>query len=177
MELTYVSQANLGTDIRKKKALFETAFPPEERPPFWLMLEWNRPSFYGVYLEGEFIGLADMIQYEDLAYLFFLAIKKKWRNKGIGTQILRDFKNKFPDKRLFLLADEVGEEYPDNEVRIRRIGFYERNGFHYQGTKVKEMGVTYQMMVCGDPVSKEDFYHVMESLIGPDFMKKYYADL
>ncbi|MCR5348665.1 MAG: GNAT family N-acetyltransferase [Bacilli bacterium] len=178
MELEYRVLDEHSPGLDEVCFLFETAFPPEERPPFDLAISWKNSSFNGIYHDGEFVALADLVEYQDYLYVFFLAVKEEKRNQGIGAQILSDLKKKYADKTLFLLADEVGEEYEDNPLRLRRVYFYERNGFHHNGIHIKEFEVMYQMQVCGTKeVDKRVFLSTMERLIGPEMMKKLYSDV
>lgn len=175
--LRYVLVDDQGSDIALTRTLFESAFPEDERPSFDLMMAWDHSGFYGVYQGEEFVGLADVLEHKDIVYLFFLAVEEKKRNQGIGQQILTDLKQRYAGKRLFLLCEELGEQYPDLPLRKRRAGFYERNGFHDNGIRVREYGVIYQMMVYAGPISVEDFVSVMASLIGEDAAKEFYKDV
>ena len=177
MRLRYVRLHGRSAELPKVKRLFESAFPPEERPPFEMMLTWEKNLFFAVYDAERFVALVDLIHYQDLVYVFFLAVEDSFRGKGYGTKILQDLLNEYPSERLYLLADEVGPSYADNEVRKRRIRFYDERGFHYQGIKVRELGVWYQMMVARGEVSKEEFVATMTYLIGEEMAAKYYADV
>lgn len=178
MPFKYVPLNQLGKDLILNKDLFESAFPEEERPPFETVLTWNRDTFYGVYDEDKHIGLAYLIEFEEFAYLFFFAVEPSYRNKGIGTKILSELKAKYAGKRMFLLADEPGEQYKDQALRLRRLGFYARNGFVDTELVITEFGVRYHLLSLGGaPISKCDFLRVMESLIGETMVKTYYGDI
>ena len=178
MRFDYVPLKELGKDLVLNKELFESSFPEEERPPFETVMRWNRDTFYGVYDGDTHIGLAYLIEFEDFAYLFFLAVEPAYRNQGIGTKILSDIKEKYPGKRIFLLADEPGEQYVDQALRLRRLGFYARNGFVDTELVITEFKVRYHLLsLNGAPVSKCDFLRVMESLIGEAMIKTYYGDI
>ena len=175
MLLDYVPIDQQGQDIQKTKVLFETAFPEEERPPFSMMLDWNHDTFYGVYRDGTFVALVDLICHQDLVYVFFLAIEEENRGQGIGSQILSDLKTKYSNRRLFLLAEETDPKYPDNETRKKRLGFYAKNGFFPTGDKVLEFGVVYELLTCGGKVTKAEFVATMASLIGEANARRFYA--
>ena len=176
MELEYRLLSLTSSGLEEPKHLFETAFPPEERPPFDVTLGFERSLFYGVYRDGKFVALVDLVPYGDLLYIFFLAVQDERRNQGIGSTILHDVKKRYRGKRLFLLADDPEPNYPDYSLRMRRIAFYERNGFHLSGTHVKEMGVMYRILSAGDPVSKKEFLETMRYLIGEERFRLYYGD-
>lgn len=177
MNLRFVPVDAQKGDIVKTKNLFENAFPEDERPPFEMMMAWNHDTFYGVYDGGEYVGLVDLIEHEDLLYVFFLAILPEKRNQGFGTAILAKIRDDYPLRRIFLLADEATPRYPDYPLRLRRLGFYARNGFKDIGISVNEFGVTYRLLCLREPVSKEEFVRVMASLIGEENTRKYYANV
>ena len=176
MDLTYSETTLDSSFCLEAKELFETAFPPEERPPFELAISWKNSSFQGVFLENKYVALADVVVYEDLVYLFFLAVKKEYRGQGIGHQILSDLEKRFPSKRLFLLADECDPKYEDYEIRKKRMAFYASSGFKDSGLIIRELGVDYSLLYRNNPVSKQEFAKVMHHLIGDEMMKRYYPD-
>ena len=160
------------------RSTFETSFPEDERPPYEMTLSWEKNYFYGVYQEEEFLALADVVEYQDLVYLFFLAVKENYRGQGIGTKILDDLKQRYPDKRLFLLAEEAEESYPDYASRLKRQAFYHRNGFDPIGVKILEFGVMYDLLTLNQAqVSQQDFLSVMVHLIGEEMGRRYYGHL
>ena len=175
MLLRYVPLDEQGEDVAKSQALFESAFPEDERPPFSMILDWDHSTFFGVYRQDEYVGLVDLIRYQDMVYVFFLAISESFRNQGIGSQILSDLKKKYRGRRLFLLAEETGPRYSDNVLRERRLGFYARNGFLPTGDTVLEFGVRYLLLCSNKRVSKNEFVATMASLIGDEYAKRIYA--
>lgn len=174
MQLRFVNVDDQGPDIQKTQYLFETAFPEEERPPFSMMMEWDHRDFYGIYREDGFVGLVSMVRLQDLLYVFFLAIDEGHRNEGIGSAVLAKILSENEGKRVFLLAEETDGHYPDMALRLRRQGFYHRNGFQNNGVKILEFGVMYDMLVHGGDVSRAEFVDVMRSLIGEENARRFY---
>ena len=175
MELTYVPLDEQGEDKKKSRHLFETAFLPEERPPFSRIRQWDHTDFKGIYRDGEFVGFRYALEKEDLTYLFFFAIEERFRNQGIGTQVLRDLVENSGGARIFLLADEPGEDYPDNAMRLRRLAFYERNGFKPNGMLVHEFGVRYWMLTKdGVTITAEEYLDMMVDLMGRKRVDRHY---
>ena len=176
MKLDYVHQTSIDEKAEDSRFTYEDSFPPSERPPFDMLLGLNNTYFCGVYDQGEYVGLIDTIEYKDMAYLFFLAIKKENRDKGYGTQILSDLKQRFAGKRLFLLAEEDGPQYEDNAERTRRLSFYSKNGFIPEGIKVVELGVTYEILSYNCSVGERDFFDLMSTVVGEERMSLFYKD-
>ena len=148
--------------IKKEiKSLYISAFPSEERPPvfyFFLMAEKPNVELYAFYDNNKFIGFTNLLYYEDICYIFFLAIAKKERNKGYGTQILNLIKEMNPNKVLIICFEEVDPKYIDFEIRKRRENFYLRNGFKPNDLKTCEYGVRYDTVYYGKHKIKFDDY-------------------
>lgn len=154
------------------KHLYEHAFPSEERPPFSMLLSFDKNKLYGVEDMGKMVGLVSIIECDDLVYIFFLAIKKSMRQKGYGSRILYDVLDEYEGKRIFLLAENPDIECSNKEERNNRIRFYEHNGLYQTETKICEYGVDYIALSNARDISKGDFLKVMEHLLG-DFYKIY----
>ena len=152
--------------LSKLKYLFESAFPPEERPPFSWFVKMDKNQLFGVEDNNEFIGLISIVEYQDLVYLFFLAVKKRYRGKGYGSQILKDLLHKYANKRVFLLAEDPSIPSINQSERDNRIRFYEHNGFKLTETRIVEYGVEYVVLTSNEDVNKDEFLSLMEYLLG-----------
>ena len=139
------------------------------------MIRFDHHLFHGVYDDGKFIGIAFMLEHGDLLYLFFLAVSKRYRNKGYGTAILAHIKKQYASRRLFLLADEAAPTYEDFPLRKRRLGFYARNGFMDSGLIITEFGVRYHLLTLNKvPVSEKEFLETMMDWSGKEAIKRFY---
>lgn len=165
MKLDYVLIDKNHPDINKTKHLFEHAFPIEERPPFNIFINFKHQELYNIYLNNEFVALMDILIYQDVIYLFFLAVKKKYRHLGIGSQILKDLQDKYKDYNIYLLAEEVNDIYSDNINRIKRFNFYQRNGFKVSSTIISEYDIKYQILYNKKEIGKSTFLKMMEYLL------------
>lgn len=142
------------------KPLFKSAFPPEERPPFFL-LKHRAASGKGRMLvakdNGEFIGFAYLIPYRDMAYLFFFAVDTDKRGKRYGTKILSALKELYSGKRLFLARETLDKRADNYEQRVKRHDFYLKNGFTDWPCQIKEGRVVYDVMGIGGGVSAGEY--------------------
>ena len=113
-------------------ALYESAFPEDERTSneqFLAMIDrCPQMSFYAISEHGGLDGMAVIWDLGICRYLLYLAIKEDKRNKGLGAETLRLLQ----EQSSLPIIGEV--EYPSSEdpMAARRIGFYERNGFHIE---------------------------------------------
>ena len=90
----YTDQKDIKEDVA---TLLVDAFPEDERPPvpyFFKSLERKGNNIYTYYLNDEFIGFTYVTLYEDVCYLFFLAVSENKRHQVFGGQILEDIKKR-----------------------------------------------------------------------------------
>ena len=132
---------------RKVKALYESAFPKEERIPWWLLLVSSHRKGVGLsaWLDGEvFCGFTAWVTVENMHFLLFFAVEEDQRGKGCGSAILAELQKQFPSVTLNVeLLDPAAENY---DQRVRRISFYRRNGFYDTGWDVWEIGGQFRVL-------------------------------
>lgn len=158
--------------IPQAKALYNRAFPLAERVPFNILLYKARGSnvkFFAVVDVAEFKGLTYTVWYNDIVFIFYLAVDEQARGNGIGSEILTLIKEEFPDCRLVLNIEALDEEAENNEERKRRRQFYVKNGFFSAGYNVREYSVIYENMCFGPndrPVTKEEYTALIKAYLG-----------
>ena len=145
------------------------AFPPSECKPLGLVKELigqGRYRVLGLYEGERLLGCAALWgnpDYPDWVLLDYLAVDESRRNHGLGREILRRLPSVCGEGQGIVLESESpvpGDDEAENALRRRRIGFYERCGFH----GVYEMatcGARFQAMVSGEP--PKDPQTVMEA--------------
>ena len=96
---------NNDQTIRKDvEPLFISAFPKEERPEpdyFFSSFDKENNHLYAFYDKKTFVGFASVIIYKHICYIFFLAVKDEYRNKGYGSEILKEIRNLYKDRRIY----------------------------------------------------------------------------
>ncbi len=166
MNLIYKKMTPASKELGIVRALYEKSFPPDEIPPFEMLIGWERATLFAIYDDDRFVALADTVERKTLVYLFFLAVEEKEQNKGYGSKILSDLKERYKGKTLFLLAEEHNEEEPNYEERLRRFAFYEKNGFRTQNERILDFGVWYEILYTDQVVTKWQFDASMRYLLG-----------
>ncbi len=160
------------------KRLYRSAFPREERAPFWLLMKRcdnGRDTFYALIDNNEFIGLVYTIKTEKMVYVFFLAIEENKRGKGYGTEVLRTLRAMYPDRAIALMIEDPEEQDADNkEERKGRLKFYEQNGFRRLSIKINEAGVGYELLGTDETVTQTDFLMMMKDYVGAFLFKILY---
>lgn len=170
------------TDARKYKKqikkLYKSAFPFYERAPFSLLMKRTdngRDSFYAIVEENSFIGLVYTITCEKMVYVFFLAVTEENRGKGYGSKMLEKIREMHGGKPVTLMIEDTEETSAKNmDERIRRLKFYERNGFKRLHIKINEAGVRYELLGTDNTVTQADFLALMKEYIGGFLFKIIY---
>lgn len=166
-------------DFKKAKILYREAFPVGERMPYFMLKHFaNTPKcdFFKMDDNG-FAGLMFVVYYEDIVYIFFLAVVPDARGKGYGTKALDEAKKIFSGKRLILNMEEVDEGYENFEQRVKREKFYNSNGFKKSDYKTSEKDIVYEMMHYGGEVSFEEYSRLIENLFGKTIFKIFYKKI
>lgn len=151
------------------RRLYLTAFPKEERAPFFFLMARARRGKGRLLaaLDGErFAGLAYIVTLDDMAYLFYLAVEEELRGQGAGGQIISALKELYPQSRIFLSREQLDENAENLPQRIARREFYLKNGFCDMGACVQEAKMTYDVMGIGGKVSPQEYDRLMTSWSG-----------
>ncbi len=144
-------------------SLYEHAFPANERRPFDLQRKvMMRPIYHFdiVTKNSVFVGIMLWWAFKDTRYVEHLATLPHLRGKGYGKHILETF---IAESNMPVWLET---EYPANEIKRRRIGFYQRLGFvlndyHYMQPPYWDGGdpVPLLLMTYPDSVSKAAVGH------------------
>lgn len=157
------------SDYKIVKKLYLSAFPKNERPPFFMLkagVKKGAGDFF-VARDGElFVGFAYTVIYKDLAYLFYFAIDDALRGKGYGSAVLTELKRIYGEKRFFLAREMLDKDAPNYDERVKRREFYLKNGFTDLPIKIKEVSVTFDVMGIDCTVKKEEYDAMMTAFCG-----------
>ena len=143
MSFKYVNYNEYKADV---ESLYLTAFPEEERFPFWILEECSKEDnslLLAILDNNKFIGMCYLVNCNDAYYLMYLAVETSLRNQNYGSKILLDLKEKY--ETLFLSIVE-----PVSDISIRRKNFYLRNGFYDTNKYYEDTGVNYEVL-CTNP--------------------------
>lgn len=157
------------SDRKKLKKLYLTAFPVEERAPFFLMMlktRQGRSEMLTAKVNGKFVGFVYMVCHGDLAYIFYLAVADKLRGKGIGGKIIAAVKERYRGRRIFLARERLDESAGNYAQRVSRRNFYLRCGFSDLPCMIKEASVVYDVMGIGGSISAEEYDRLITAWAG-----------
>lgn len=148
--MRYKSYSTCDSQGRSQiKEIYETSFPKSEKFPFWVLKQCAKEN--NVRLDAiinhntdKIIGMSFLIFYDDIAYLMYVAIDKKHRNKGFGSLVLEDLIFRQVDASILLCIERPSAEKED--IKARRKDFYLRNGFYETGCFIEDSDVEYEFL-------------------------------
>lgn len=148
--MRYKSYSTCDSQGRSQiKEIYEISFPKSEKFPFWVLKQCAKEN--NVRLDAiidhdtdKIIGMSFLIFYDDIAYLMYVAIDKKYRNKGFGSLVLRDLILRQVDVSILLCIERPSAKKED--IKARRKYFYLRNGFYETGCFIEDSDVEYEFL-------------------------------
>lgn len=135
------------TLCRRAKALYMSAFPKEERLPWWILrLNTCRKGIdLTAFMDGDvFCGFTASVTVENLHFLLFFAIDDEKRGMGYGSAVLQMLQKQYQTVVLNVeLLDPAAENY---DQRKRRFAFYQKNGLLDTYYHVWEVGGKFRVL-------------------------------
>ena len=162
----------------KINALAREAFPPEEYMESARLVEMEEGEDFDFLAmkDGEmFVGFMAVMLYEELAYLFFLAIDSSCRSKGYGSCAIKALKGEYPDKK-HVVDFEMLDASADNRLqREKRRVFYLRNGYRETGFFLSYLGVNYEVFCMDEEFEPDVFKAMMGTIQVEGFQPRYFS--
>jgi ribosomal protein S18 acetylase RimI-like enzyme len=158
--------------------LAKEAFPPEEYfAPSELvkMAQADNLDFLALLDGNTFVGFMVVQTYEDMAYLFFLAIDSESRSKGYGSRAIETLKAVYPDKTHTVDFEMIDDTAPNYEQRKKRRSFYLRNGYNETGLFLSYLGVDYEVFCMGNSFNCDTFKAMMKTIQVEGFNPRYFC--
>lgn len=170
----------LGRNFFKVRRLYLTAFPKIERHSMMELFSASakgRAEFLQFTEGGKFIGLAYMIVRGTVAFLLYFAVDDSKRNKGYGSAILDSIRKTYEGKDVVLLIESLHEKCDNMDIRIRRKGFYLRNGFHDTGLIQSSYGgeANYDILNTSERFSKEAYRYMLANYPFRSYLEDIYT--
>ncbi len=165
------------SDLGKVEILAKEAFPPEEYLAPSTLIEMSEQGyldFWGLYDEDVFVGFMAVTIYEDMCYLFFLAISSSVRSKGYGGQALQLLDELYPLKQQVVDFEMINEAANNNAQRIIRKAFYMRNGYKETMKFISYLGVDYEILCKDIHFDFEKFKRMMNNFKIKNFTPTYF---
>ncbi len=114
-------------DIPALEEINKEAIPVCERNSFIDLMNTGA-TILGIYEDGP-VGFLIIREYKSILYLAYLAVNSSLRSKGIGGKALDELVSDHADHMIVVEYEAPDPASSENELNIRRKGFYKRNGF------------------------------------------------
>ena len=176
LQLQTVTQS--GPFWAEVNRLAREAFPPEEYLAPSTLVEMAKADnfdFWALTDAGSFVGFMVVQTYEDLAYLFFLAIDSGARSKGYGSRAIETLKKASPGKQQVVDFEMIDPTAPNAAQREKRRAFYIRNGHRETGLFLTYLGVDYEVLCMEDAFDAAKFKAMMATLRVEGFHPLYFT--
>ena len=142
------------------KALYESAFPANERIPIKHLLDDKIKREFWAFFDGDlFCGFSNSITHGSITNIVYFAVVPELRSRGYGSQILQVIREQHPDTRIVvdIEVEEDSKDAEELERRNRRRDFYLRNGFGSSPVDYVWQGEHYRLLTAGGTVNEKEF--------------------
>ena len=149
------------------------AFAENERKPLadiFALIEEGRYELWGLFEQKRLLGYAALWKRAGipLVLLDYLGVSAALRSGGIGSRLLTLLKEQ---GRPIVTEAELpveGDGAEENQIRVRRIGFYRRNGFE-PAHEMATCGMRWQALLAGaEELALPDVMAWHRALYGPE---------
>ena len=150
------------------KALYESAFPANERIPIKHLLDDKIKREFWAFFDKEdgenaaapkFCGFSNSITHGSITNIVYFAVVPELRSRGYGSQILQVIREQHPDTRIVvdIEVEEDSKDAEELERRNRRRDFYLHNGFDSSPVDYVWQGEHYRLLTAGGTVTEKKF--------------------
>ena len=123
-----------STEIEEMYTLYQQAFPKNEQMDLTRLFdELHLGAIYGYYQENQLVGFAILCIQSQIAHILYLAVKKEYRDQGIGSYILNDLAKQYDSKKIIVdiekIKDTSNKEQREDYVILSRNGIVQKKEF------------------------------------------------
>lgn len=155
------------TKLCEAKKLYHTAFPKEERLPWWVLrlMTFQKSVELTAYYHGaEFWGFTHSTVTDQVLFVMFFAVSEELRGTGCGSAILSHLKEQHPEKAIILNIEHLDDHADNAEERVMRMRFYHKNGFFDTGYDIAEVGGVFRVLSTNPVLDVEAYLRVFKKL-------------
>ncbi len=160
--------------LDKLDEIGKEAFPPSEYVAPSSFLGDDDVGIYALTEGGEAVGYMCAGMYAELTYLFFLAVAPAFRNAGRGAAAIKTLGKLRPGVPVVVDPELAGEGMRDNDLRLRRRGFYLRNGFYPTGSGMTYNGEYFELLCTDRHFDIDIFVRSVEKYRARGFAPRYF---
>ena len=174
--LQYFEVTKKSPWLPQVKALYESAFPANERIPIKHLLDNKIKREFWAFFDKEvggdaatptFCGFSNSITHRNITNIVYFAVVPELRSRGYGSQILQAIRRQHPDTRLVvdIEVEEDSKNAEELERRNRRREFYTRNGFDALPVDYVWQGEHYRLLSAGGSVTEKEFRNFWKEIL------------
>ena len=149
------------------KNLYEASFPVQERIS-WPWMVWmallGQADFLAYFDGQDFAGFSYSLRSKTTYYLLFLAIPSQHQSQGYGRQILQEVARRAGQRPIFLVIEPLDESADNYAIRLKRLAFYEKNGYQLTDYIYFENQEVYQVLTNHFPANFQDFERLAKKI-------------
>lgn len=118
------------TNIQEVYGLYVASFPEDEQMDFEdIYALYDESELLSIYWKEQFAGFFSIFTYNGRCHILYFAIDEKFHNQGIGTKAIQWLQKYKSDCRIMADLEQPILDSDNYEQRLKRIRFYEKNGF------------------------------------------------
>lgn len=162
--LQYFEVTKKSPWLPQVKALYESAFPANERIPMKQLLDNKIQREFFAFVDTidgtpTFCGFSNSITRGTITNIVYFAVEPELRSRGYGSEILKTIREQHPETRLVvdIEVEENSKDAEELERRNRRRDFYLRNGFDAAPVEYHWQGEHYRLLTAGGTVTEKEF--------------------
>lgn len=120
--------------------------------------------FESFYDQDQFCGFAYFAENKTTVYLTYLAVNSDLRGHGYGSRIIQMLEKRYTDKQIVIDIEPVIPGAKNYEQRIKRLKFYQHNGFHRTHHKLIDCDGEFETLATGEEFDKSGFTAVLKEM-------------
>lgn len=139
-------------DFEDISRLYLSSFPEKERQDLTFLNK--KTSILGIFSD-ELIGFMSVVFDREIAHILYFSVCDERRGQGLGSESLRLFIQTFNPSRIMVNIEKplpTKQNYPE---RIRRMGFYLKNGFVSSGIEYMWRGENFLVLSWPKSITKK----------------------
>lgn len=153
-----------ASDFPFIKRFMTRVFPQDELFPMVLLMtvsQLRRCAFLAFYHEEQFVGIVYTIEFPKFLHIKYLAVNDTLHSQGYGREILKLIKERYEGKTCTLFVETLDTSAENYQQRVKRLSFYEKNGFHQVGVKIGGKTPLYDVLSTNSQLSKQQCKKVL----------------
>ncbi|MFT8756444.1 MULTISPECIES: GNAT family N-acetyltransferase [Leuconostoc] len=156
------------TDETNWQNIYLNAFPAHERLPFKSLKQKvndnNQIKMLTFKSDDRVAGILFLVTLaDDKAFILYFAVDATIRGKGIGSQMLSFLKQQYTGG-IILESEIIGTDADNEQQRLQRYHFYQRNGVLDSGFVAQNMGGTFHLLRTSEQITVADYLKAIDIL-------------